>query len=85
MRKGWVLENFPETREQALALVSIGVLPKHTGKWKKIKKITNFNIFVLLIASSLLSLVVLQGSDSMLIERAAGKRVDAKTGGIDIK
>lgn len=55
IRKGWILEGFPETRAQALALVSIGVLPKHT--------------------------VILQGSDSMLIERAAGKKVDPKTGG----
>jgi adenylate kinase len=55
-RKGWILENFPQTREQSLALLASGVMPKHT--------------------------IVLQGADSMLIERAAGKRVDPKTGEI---
>jgi adenylate kinase len=49
------LENFPETREQSLALLANGVIPKHT--------------------------IVLNGADSMLIERAAGKRLDPKTGG----
>lgn len=31
IRKGWILEGFPETREQAISLLSIGVIPKHTG------------------------------------------------------
>lgn len=57
VRKGWILENFPETRAQCLALLSCGVLSKHT--------------------------VILNGADSMLIERAAGKRVDPKTGGFN--
>ncbi|CAF0826696.1 unnamed protein product [Brachionus calyciflorus] len=56
VRKGWILENFPETRPQALALLSSGIFPKHT--------------------------VVLTGEDSMLLERAAGKRVDPKNGDI---
>jgi adenylate kinase len=32
VRKGWILENFPETRTQSIALLSAGVLPKHTSK-----------------------------------------------------
>lgn len=31
VRKGWILENFPETRAQVLALLTHGVLPKHTS------------------------------------------------------
>ncbi len=29
VRKGWVLDGFPETREQALALQEVGIMPKH--------------------------------------------------------
>jgi len=54
VRKGWILEGFPETREQAMAMQSIGVMPKHS--------------------------IILDTKDSVLIERAAGKRVDVKTG-----
>ena len=32
MRKGWILENLPETRAQALAILSSGIIPKHTSK-----------------------------------------------------
>ncbi len=32
VRKGWVLVDFPETREQALAILSNGVIPKHSSK-----------------------------------------------------
>jgi hypothetical protein len=38
VRKGWILENYPQTREQALALLSIGALPKHCGKKIKYNK-----------------------------------------------
>jgi adenylate kinase family enzyme len=31
VRKGWILENFPQTRAQALALQTAGILPKHTS------------------------------------------------------
>lgn len=53
IRKGWILENFPETRAQSIAILAEGIMPKHT--------------------------VILHAADSMLIERAAGKRVDTKT------
>ena len=32
-KKGWVLEGFPETREQAMALQINGVYPKHCSKY----------------------------------------------------
>ena len=38
VKRGWILEGFPTTRAQAIALQTIGVLPKHTGK-----KINQFN------------------------------------------
>ncbi|KAJ8299873.1 hypothetical protein KUTeg_021392 [Tegillarca granosa] len=56
VKKGWVMEGFPQTREQALALQSLGIYPKHC--------------------------VVLEAPDTVLIERAQGKRVDPKTGDI---
>ncbi|KAK7094985.1 adenylate kinase 8-like [Littorina saxatilis] len=56
VKKGWVLEGFPQTREQALALQELGIYPKHC--------------------------VVLDAPDTVLIERAAGKRVDPKTGDV---
>ena len=31
VKKGYVLEGFPQTREQALALQSVGIHPKHCG------------------------------------------------------
>ena len=31
IKKGWVMEGFPHTREQALALQSAGIYPKHSG------------------------------------------------------
>lgn len=31
LKKGWVLDGFPETREQALALQAIGITAKHYG------------------------------------------------------
>lgn len=55
-KKGWVLEGFPETREQAIALQINGIYPKHC--------------------------IVLEAPDTVLIERAAGKRVDTKTGDV---
>jgi len=55
-KKGWVLEGFPETREQAVALQISGIYPKHC--------------------------IVLEAPDTVLIERAAGKRVDTKTGDV---
>jgi len=56
VKKGWVMEGFPQTREQALALQAIGVFPKHC--------------------------VILDSPDTVLIERAQGKRVDPTTGEI---
>jgi len=56
VRKGWILVDYPQTREQGLAILSNGIIPKHT--------------------------IVLQAPDSVLIERAAGKRVDTKNGDI---
>ncbi|XP_074646673.1 adenylate kinase 8-like isoform X2 [Tubulanus polymorphus] len=53
VKKGWVLEGFPQNREQALALVTAGIYPKHC-----------------------------EAPDTVLIERAAGKRVDPKTGDV---
>jgi len=32
VKKGFVMEGFPQTREQVLALQSIGISPKHCGK-----------------------------------------------------
>jgi len=55
-KKGWVLEGFPETREQAMALQISGIYPKHC--------------------------IVLEAPDTVLIERAAGKRIDTKTGDV---
>lgn len=56
VKKGYVLEGFPQTREQALALQSMGIHPKHC--------------------------VILDAPDTVLIERAQGRRVDPKTGDI---
>ncbi|XP_069121761.1 adenylate kinase 8-like [Argopecten irradians] len=56
VKKGWVMEGFPQTREQALAIQAIGIHPKHC--------------------------VLLDAPDTVLIERAHGKRVDPKTGDI---
>ncbi|XP_052092934.1 adenylate kinase 8-like [Mytilus californianus] len=56
IKKGWVMEGFPQTREQALALQTAGVYAKHT--------------------------VILDAPDTVLIERAQGKRIDPKTGDI---
>uniref|UniRef100_A0A0B6ZSC5 Nucleoside-diphosphate kinase n=1 Tax=Arion vulgaris TaxID=1028688 RepID=A0A0B6ZSC5_9EUPU len=53
-KKGWLLERFPQTREQVLAMQEHGIYPKHC--------------------------IVLEAPDTVLIERAAGKRVDTKTG-----
>lgn len=33
VKKGWVMEGFPQTREQAQALQAIGIYPKHCGKY----------------------------------------------------
>ncbi|PVD22287.1 hypothetical protein C0Q70_18096 [Pomacea canaliculata] len=56
VKKGWVLEGFPQTRQEALALQELGIYPKHC--------------------------VVLDAPDTVLIERAAGKRIDPKTGDV---
>ncbi|XP_013418058.1 adenylate kinase 8-like [Lingula anatina] len=56
IKRGWVLEGFPQTREQALALQAEGIYPKH--------------------------FVLLDAPDTVLIERAAGKRVDPETGDV---
>ncbi|ELT89859.1 hypothetical protein CAPTEDRAFT_200548 [Capitella teleta] len=56
IKKGWVLDSFPETREQAIVLASLGIYPKHC--------------------------ILLNAPDTVLIERASGKRVDPKTGDI---
>lgn len=56
IKKGWVLDNVIETREQALALSVLGVYPKHC--------------------------ILLDAPDTVLIERASGKRVDPVTGNI---
>ncbi|XP_028407699.1 adenylate kinase 8-like [Dendronephthya gigantea] len=54
--KGWVLEGFPSSRSQALALQVAGIIPKH--------------------------FVLLDAQDTVLIERAVGKRIDPQTGDI---
>ncbi|XP_059148511.1 adenylate kinase 8-like [Physella acuta] len=56
IKKGWVLEGIPQTREQALSMQENGIFPKHC--------------------------VVLEAPDTVLVERAAGKRVDKKTGDV---
>ncbi|ESO85978.1 hypothetical protein LOTGIDRAFT_195378 [Lottia gigantea] len=56
VKKGWVMEGFPQTREQALGLQERGFYPKHC--------------------------VILEAPDTVLIERASGKRVDPTTGDI---
>lgn len=33
VKKGWVLDGFPETREQALALQAVGITAKHYGEY----------------------------------------------------
>ena len=55
VKKGWVMDDVPQTREQALALQAEGIYPKH--------------------------FVLLDAPDTVLIERAAGKRVDPRNGG----
>ena len=32
VKKGWMLDGFPKTREQALALQAKGIYPKHVGE-----------------------------------------------------
>ena len=56
VKKGWVMDGFPKTREQAQALQAAGIYPKH--------------------------FVLLDAPDTVLIERATGKRIDPKTGGM---
>lgn len=56
VKKGWVLEGFPQTRDQALAMQEHGIYPKHC--------------------------IVLEAPDTVLVERAAGKRIDTKTGDV---
>ena len=70
-RRGWILTDFPNNREQTLALQSSGISPKHVGKFDKSSK-----------QSIRLILVCLEAADNVLIERAAGKRIDPKTKGI---
>lgn len=53
---GWVLDGFPQTREQALALQAGGIAPSHA--------------------------VILEAPDTVLVERANGKRVDPETGDV---
>jgi len=33
VKKGWVMDTFPEDREQALALQASGIYPKHVGEF----------------------------------------------------
>lgn len=54
-RKGWVLDGFPETENQAKALQAVGIMPKHV--------------------------IVLEAPDSLLLERAEGKRINPETKG----
>lgn len=56
VKKGWVMEGFPQTREQAIALQAAGIYPKHC--------------------------VILDAADTVLIERAQGKRVDPVHGDV---
>lgn len=56
VKKGWVMDSFPFTRDQAHALQAAGIYPKHC--------------------------VFLEASDTVVIERAQGKRVDPKTGDV---
>ncbi|KAI8779473.1 adenylate kinase 8-like [Biomphalaria glabrata] len=56
VKKGWILEGFPQTRGQALAMQENGLFPKHC--------------------------IVLEAPDTVLVERAAGKRIDKKTGDV---
>ncbi|CAF1491725.1 unnamed protein product [Adineta steineri] len=53
VRRGWILVDFPNNREQALALQGHGIAPRYV--------------------------VCLEAPDNVLIERAAGKRIDPKT------
>jgi adenylate kinase len=32
VKKGWLLDGFPHTREQAIALASLGIFPKHCSE-----------------------------------------------------
>lgn len=43
IKKGWVMEGFPQTREQALALQTAGVYAKHTGMSNIEEKICKWN------------------------------------------
>ncbi len=91
VKKGWVLDSFPKTREQALALQAKGIYPKHFGKMYAVcqpkrgmhgqisSNLTNF--FATTISLLHLLTVQLEAEDTVLIERADGKRVDPQTGG----
>ena len=37
IRKGWVMEGFPQTREQAIALQAAGITPKHCGGYQVLR------------------------------------------------
>ncbi|XP_021564385.1 adenylate kinase 8-like, partial [Carlito syrichta] len=56
VKRGWILDGIPETREQALMIQTLGITPRHV--------------------------VVLSASDTVLIERNLGKRIDPQTGEI---
>lgn len=36
VKKGWVMEGFPQTREQAIAMQAAGISPKHCGMLKRL-------------------------------------------------
>ena len=82
VKKGWVIDGFPQTREQALALQSRGIYPKHVGKIEvQVLSMQNCNILNRPTSNHTIFAVRLDAEDTVLIERAAGKRVDPQTGG----
>ena len=65
-----------------MALQVAGIIPRHFGKipfWLMLKVLNC--CFILLVYFS----VLLDAPDTVLIERAVGKRIDPQTGGIALK
>lgn len=80
IRRGWLMINYPLNREQALSLQTKGICPKHVSE-------CDVDLIILRCESMISShsrLVCFDAADSVLIERAAGKRIDPKTKGSQI-